>query len=286
MRRHRRQRAADSAVLRPARAVPGIDLFSARFAHHVFGRHVHEALAIGAVDAGCGEFWCCHETHRVPSDSLVLIAPGQAHTGGIARHAPDVSGVRLAYRMLYFALEPLETLTGIATDAWHFRSAGPHDANVATLLRRLFDTLATEPDRLAAEACVADTMHVVATRYADMRRDAHASARGEPRAVRRVRELLADDPSTRISLVELARIVGLSPTYLTRVFRRAVGLPPHAYRNQLRVERAKQLLARGERISHVAYRVGFADQAHLTRHFTRSVGVTPARYRQHYARPE
>jgi AraC-like DNA-binding protein len=55
-------------------------------------------------------------------------------------------------------------------------------------------------------------------------------------------------------------------------------LPPHAFQLQLRVDRAKTLLARGLDIAAVAQRTGFADQSHFTRVFRRSVGVTPGRF--------
>jgi AraC-like DNA-binding protein len=39
------------------------------------------------------------------------------------------------------------------------------------------------------------------------------------------------------------------------------------------------MLAAGRPVTHVAYEVGFADQAQLTRHFTKAFGISPARYR-------
>lgn len=65
-----------------------------------------------------------------------------------------------------------------------------------------------------------------------------------------------------------------------RQFRREVGLPPHAYLTQLRLARAKGLLARGTAIAAVATDCGFAAQSHLHRHFLRTYGVTPGRYQR------
>jgi AraC-like DNA-binding protein len=55
-------------------------------------------------------------------------------------------------------------------------------------------------------------------------------------------------------------------------------MPPHTYLTHLRIQRAKQLLAKGMRASEVASTVGLYDQSQLTRHFRRIVGTTPARY--------
>ena len=55
-------------------------------------------------------------------------------------------------------------------------------------------------------------------------------------------------------------------------------MPPHAYQIQLRILRAKQLLAEGVRPSEVASLAGFCDQSLLNRHFRRIAGTTPGRY--------
>jgi AraC-like DNA-binding protein len=55
-------------------------------------------------------------------------------------------------------------------------------------------------------------------------------------------------------------------------------MTPHAYLRQVRVERAKEMLAAGLSISEVALAVGFFDQSHLTRYFKRILGLTPGTY--------
>ena len=84
-----------------------------------------------------------------------------------------------------------------------------------------------------------------------------------------------------LGLKELANLLQLSPHYFSHLFKQSVGTPPHQYVIQQRVERAKQLLKRKDMtIGEVAYKVGFANQAHLNRHFKRLVGVTPGVFRR------
>ena len=64
------------------------------------------------------------------------------------------------------------------------------------------------------------------------------------------------------------------------VFRARFGFTPHAYLTQVRVARARELLAAGAPIARVAFAVGFADQSHLTNRFKQWVGVTPAEFRR------
>ena len=67
---------------------------------------------------------------------------------------------------------------------------------------------------------------------------------------------------------------------LSRAFKAAFGIAPHAYLVQLRLARARQLLASGQPPARVAMTLGFADQSHMGRWFRRAYGLTPAHYRR------
>jgi transcriptional regulator of acetoin/glycerol metabolism len=84
-----------------------------------------------------------------------------------------------------------------------------------------------------------------------------------------------------ISLDALARAANLSVHHFARAFKQAVGLPPHRYLLERRVERAKGLLLESERpMAEIARMVGFSDQSHFARHFNRLAGCTPREYRR------
>jgi AraC-like DNA-binding protein len=106
-----------------------------------------------------------------------------------------------------------------------------------------------------------------------------------PLGVVRARDYLRTHAVENVSLDELAAVAGLSKFYLLRAFSRAYGLTPHAYQMELRLARARRLLAEGRPLSHVTYDAGFADQSHLTRRFAAFYGLTPARYARQLATP-
>ena len=66
---------------------------------------------------------------------------------------------------------------------------------------------------------------------------------------------------------------------LCRAFKAAFGIAPHGYLIQLRLVRARRLLAIGTAPAEVASDLGFADQSHLGRWFRRANGLTPGAYR-------
>lgn len=106
---------------------------------------------------------------------------------------------------------------------------------------------------------------------------------GSDKRIARAIDYLETNISSRIGLAELAEAACLSPYHFSRCFRAATGESAHAYLMRRRVERARQLIASGERsLAHVAYACGFASQAHLTTAFKRRTGLTPGEFRQSF----
>jgi AraC family transcriptional regulator len=81
---------------------------------------------------------------------------------------------------------------------------------------------------------------------------------------------------SNLELEELARQVDMSQFYFSRLFKQSLNITPHQYVIGQRVERAKQLLQKGElSLANIALECGFANQGHLNRHFKRLTGTTP-----------
>lgn len=100
---------------------------------------------------------------------------------------------------------------------------------------------------------------------------------------RRLRTYVADHIDTTILIEDLARIAGLSCSYLCRAFRCSFGVSPHGYVTRTRIELARRLMVEGdEPLSQIAAACGFADQAHFSRVFRAETGDTPNRWRREH----
>jgi AraC family transcriptional regulator len=83
-----------------------------------------------------------------------------------------------------------------------------------------------------------------------------------------------------LSVERLAAIASVSVPHFRRVFRNAMGVSPHRYVLNERLNRAKEMLVQGDwSMSKIADECGFASQSHLTRCWTKEFGVTPTEYR-------
>jgi AraC family transcriptional regulator len=87
--------------------------------------------------------------------------------------------------------------------------------------------------------------------------------------------------NARVSVAEMAQVVGLSESWFGSAFKQTTGKTPMQWLIEHRINQAKKLLIEGElSIADIAARLGFTDQAHLTRAFRKVDGNTPAQWRR------
>lgn len=101
--------------------------------------------------------------------------------------------------------------------------------------------------------------------------------------VRKAQELLSQDLAEPMALPQLAAACGVSPRTLLRRFRTALGRSPGEYLQELRIEKAKDLLERTDRtVEEIVAAVGYDDSRSFRRLFRRRMGISPKRYRRRY----
>jgi AraC-like DNA-binding protein len=99
------------------------------------------------------------------------------------------------------------------------------------------------------------------------------------------RQLLIEDDGEPLSIEAVARASGMSPFHFIRRFDAVFGVTPHQARVAARLDRAKLLLARGERsVTEVCFEVGFSSLGSFSALFARRVGEAPSAYRRRVRR--
>jgi AraC-like DNA-binding protein len=260
-----------SSYFRP-RGLPGVEALHASFVEHAYRPHSHPTWTIAVVEAGAARFSVETSRQRADAGELFVLEPDAVHTGMAA--VPE----GWTYKVLY--LDPSLIGAWAQSDGRTPRAARWvvfRDRVLRARLQAAHAAIAGAELGIAVEVPVVEAITALQPHLRPLP-DERRPHRAEHAPVRRAVSMLRERWNERVSLAELSAGAGLSPFELTRRFREQTGLPPHAFQLDLRIARARDLLAAGHPPAEVAAACGFADQPHLTRTFKRAVGVTPARY--------
>jgi AraC-like DNA-binding protein len=270
----RRQRGTPEETAWQVSALDDTPFLRARWVRQTFPRHFHETFVICVNECGAHRSWFRGANVIIPERAVTVVPPGEVHTG------EPVPGAPWHYRAMY---PGVNTLAELASELGlprapvaSFRSLWLDDPTMADAFLSAHRAEEERADPLTADGRVVLALGDLLARHALGRCVAGAAEpRRADRDVQRMVEYLNDNFALRITLEQLVRSVSATRYAALRAFRRATGIPPHAYLTQVRIERAKTLLRSALPLAVVAQRTGFADQSHLTRHFRRLVGVTP-----------
>ena len=259
------------------RVVPGrgIELLHAHYTRHTYERHAHDGYALGVTEAGVQSFAYRGANHSSTRGTVIVLLPAEPHDG----HTGAPEG--FTYRMLY--IEPrvirdtLADAVGRPVELPFLSAPLVQDPLLARLIGKVHGALAEDSSLLRQDELLGEMLVALATRHSDGGHSVPRSAPDTP-ALARVRDFLHGNFATAISADDVARVAGMSRFHVSRQFRRAFGLPPHAYLLRRRLDAARHLLAAGEDAASVAASVGFADQSHLIKRFKGAYGITPGQF--------
>lgn len=239
--------------------------------------HTHDCYQFQLTRRNSGCFVFRDARRLLTPGCMIAVQPGEIHS------AEPVSDRGWEFETLYVPAEAMLEAAASLTDRSEPLPFFPNDVIENTALAGLFHKVhhaLTRPSlRLEREALYQQLLTTFLLGHTEQPRRPR-TLRKEHRAVRLAREFLEERASDNVSLATLAGLTGLNFFYLSRVFKRETGLPPHAYQIRNRVDRATKLLRQGKTVAEIVVDLGFADQSHLIRHFKRHFGMTPGEYRR------
>ena len=259
--------------------LPGLVLSTARFSAFRFEPHYHLDCHVALVADGVQRQSFQGESLLLTRGAIQLMPPGEVHDG--------IAGSDESYTLQTFRLSPalLKGMGEEITGKHHF----PAQAAVVLRDTRLADQLIAlhaalqnaSADPLLKEARV---MELFESLFARLLKPSPQVIAGTltPRQLLRVRDFMEAHLCDKVTLDDLAPLVDLDRFRFLKLFKRTVGMTPHAWLLRLRLERAVELIKmkHGMLITDIAHAVGFFDQSHFTRAFRAAYGVTPARFQR------
>lgn len=160
-----------------------------------------------------------------------------------------------------------------------------NDPEIVRIMRRIYDELLRQEtgSRLVCKGCLLQLVAYLARNYALEALDQGDSLRRRKKLERLniVYRYIERNYSSPISNRELADLIHVSEGRFSHLFKESAGMAPLQYINKVRLEKAANLLKRGDyTATEVANAVGFSDYNHFGRLFRRAFGCTPVEVRK------
>jgi AraC-like DNA-binding protein len=260
---------------------PGLDGWAYR-AGHIDDRrvpHRHEELEMNLVVQGHGTYLIGDRRCDVHADSQIWLFPTQNHV--LVNRSVDFQMWVVYYRpslVSRLCITPeTEVLRSSAPGHVMSRHLDPAQAaRISTLLLELESGIDDIP---RYNAGIAYSLLLAWHEFSWA--PSHVPGRDVHPAVERAAFLIRDQPDLR-GIQELARLAGLSPSRLSRVFRVHMGVPLVHFWNRQRLERFLRLYGEGRRltVTQAALDAGFGSYPQFYRVFRQHVGCGPAEYRR------
>lgn len=251
---------------------------------HSRNPHVHRDFELCLVLGGEVYVYSNRENYRFRRDDLFLFNPLQPHElravgdrvlilsvqaslAFCSGFFPDINRLQFERTDLSGALDEdrLETLRMTLLDlaAAYFDQSYGHEFLCFSLLNRLFHKLLLAvPHRLISEA-----------------RQTREMARFH--RLRRILQHIDENYADKLLLRAIAEKENLSLSYLSHFFRDNLNIPFQDYLNEIRFEKALQLVARTDKpLIDICMETGFSDTRYLNKMFMKRLGATPAEYRK------
>ena len=100
-------------------------------------------------------------------------------------------------------------------------------------------------------------------------------------SIQTVKEYIAENLNENLTVGALAKIVNMSSSHFSRVFKQQTGFSPYDYILISRLNRAKYLLQVTDMtVSSIAYEIGFNSESNFIYFFTENEGISPGKFRK------
>ena len=251
----------------------GLSLLHADFTTHEYPLHTHDALVVAVTEHGGSIVKSRGRIEEATPATLFVFNPAEPHAGWMGWSR------RWRYRSMYLARSALDRLAqdlGIG-EIPYFTCNIFTDRDLIDGFLAMHRAIEQGRDAFEERELLIGTFGRLFRRYGS------GGGRIEPAprdriVLNRVQARMAAEYALDLRLEDLAGDVGLTTFQLIGLFKRTVGMTPHAYLTQVRLTEACRRLFNAEAIADVAAGVGFYDQSALTRHFKRCFGITPLQY--------
>jgi AraC family transcriptional regulator len=247
------------------------------------------AICVSLAPATHQALWmdgCIRDAGPTPSGSVRIIPAGSS---GELQVQPSTTRHSLRFPFVQLAIAPgaIGAFGVHEPVRWRLPRAREADRWLENICRRLASITNDQSDAIggkeAEHLAFAALAHLL-NAYTPLHQESVRRGALAPWQARRVVDHIQANLDQDLSLASLSQHVCLSKFHFCRAFRASVGLSPHRYLLQRRLEQAQLLLQSTRRsVTDIALSVGYSDSSHLSRLLRREFGMTPQQCRNRSA---
>lgn len=255
------------------RQTTGLSLMLADLTTQEYSPHVHDGIVVAVTETGGSVIKSRGVTSEVCASKLLVFNPHEPHSGWMG------SSEHWKHRSFYLQQSAVEAVmqTLGASRFPYFSHNVIADRELSAGFLALHRALEDGSDLFRERELLCVTFARLFQRHGRGEIRIESAPRDAAR-LKAVTAMIEDRYADDLRLEELGAAVTITPFQLIALFKRSIGLTPHAYLTQVRLKRAGDLLRHGMPIADVAIRTGFYDQSALNKHFKRCFGITPLQF--------
>lgn len=257
----------------------------------VFPLHWHEHIEIIAVVEGGLEIDIEGEKCLYEAGDIAVISPNMLHS--CYYRFPNSSLYCLMSDMNLFRSRYLESaeekyITPLLNGQSAFVTKISGDKELLGIVTESYRVCAEKPDayHLLLKSLMFKLMYHLFSQY-NSKNESKSPSKATSLSRERVNAILQyvdEHYNEKISLEDLAELVHINKYYICKIFAHCTGMTFLNYLNQVRVQKAVELLLGTNRsITSIAYETGFQDINYFSRLFKQVMGVSPSEIRRENA---
>lgn len=236
---------------------------------------ITQYVLIYCVD-GSGYFTLNNQTHNVSKDQFFILPAGMPHLYAASEENPwTIYWVHFKGTLAHTYAEGFDHPTDIRPNI-NSRINERKDL-FEDIFRTLYMGYSTENLMYASSVF----FHLLGSFcYLQSYRNTAIQSKDETDIVTATIHFMIENIERKLSLAEISQYVGYSISQLSMLFRKRTGYSITAYMNQIKIQKACQLLDLTDmKINKICYKVGIEDCYYFSRLFSKIMGVSPKKYR-------
>lgn len=233
-----------------------------------FIKHFHDTYTIGITHDGIFKSINQNKATNSYKYSTRIINPNEIHCGDsnswkYTNFYPTIEFMAKLYQEIYLKKHiPI------------FEKHIIEDTNLYKLLLEFFISSFKKEDSLVVETNLINALSYLIKNYAQKEKNSLILF-DDKTIIKNSLEYINDCIGEELSLDNLAKNSNLSKYHFLRIFKKSIGITPHQYIITQRVQKAKEMILKGEKLTTSALNVGFSDQSHFIKNFKNIYGYLP-----------